>query len=981
MRAKVLWLTVLAVLLGVILAGSAAGAGSSRPLTGTAGLGTAATGSHGPAPQAPAPKVSPLAGFTLYDQYNNADPLASTSQNFEASLDQFDVEIADDFVVPAGQIWSISQVDVQGVYFNGPGPASSFNVAFYSNATNLPGSLVASRSGVAFTQATTNFAIPLATAVELPAGTYWMSVQANENFSPAGQWGWEDRTTQSNQGAAFHNPGNGFACGPNWARKTTCVAGSKPDNVFKLTGTISAPGGWAPDAPLPLDLYGGAAAEDGQYVYLAGGYSLSAGASQSTLYRFDPSTNAWVALAPLAGPTTMASAVYYPPTHKIYVFGGENVGTSTVSNLTQIYDIATNSWTTGAPMPAVRAFMASGYNAANGKIYLAGGYDTGSTTAQATTWEYDPASNTWATKAAMPHATGGAASGIANGHLIVAGGRDATSATINLVWDYNIAANTWTAKTSMPAGVNVPGSAAAAGKLWVFGAGNPFAPSSRAALPTGAGVSPRTAATASVYDPATDAWSAAPSLPSQRSFVAGVFAGGKLYALGGYNGSTTVKDVAAYTLPTPSGLTFAENFDGVSAPALPAGWTASQGTNVLGRPPWVTSNVAGTLAPAADSAPNSLFSEDPNNVLDNRITSPSLGIRTRYPIVTFRQNRNLENNFDGGVLEMSVDGGAFRDIIDAGGHFITGGYNNRISTSFASLIGGRHAWSGSTAGAFVTTTVALPESTAGHSVILRWRMVSDGSIGSGGWRIDSVQLLDGNPLTVAKAGNGSGTISSAPGGLACGSTCGYTYEIGSSVTLTAAPAAGSTFTGWSGAGCSGTGTCTVSMEAAKSVTASFALQSFALTVTKAGSGAGTVTSSPAGISCPGTCSAAYFYNTPVTLTVHPGGKSRFGGWTGDCAGTSTCVVSMTAAHAVTATFLPPLAPPACKVPKVLGKSLAKAKTAIKRAHCKVGKISHKASSAKKKGKVIGQTPRAGKKLKNGAKVNVTVGTGPKKKKK
>jgi beta-lactam-binding protein with PASTA domain len=90
---------------------------------------------------------------------------------------------------------------------------------------------------------------------------------------------------------------------------------------------------------------------------------------------------------------------------------------------------------------------------------------------------------------------------------------------------------------------------------------------------------------------------------------------------------------------------------------------------------------------------------------------------------------------------------------------------------------------------------------------------------------------------------------------------------------------------------------------------------------------------------------------------------------------------MTAAHAVTATFLPPLAPPACKVPKVVGKTLATARTAITKAHCKVGKVTRKTSSAKKKGKVIGQTPKAGKTLKNGAKVNLTVGKGPAKKKK
>ena len=69
-------------------------------------------------------------------------------------------------------------------------------------------------------------------------------------------------------------------------------------------------------------------------------------------------------------------------------------------------------------------------------------------------------------------------------------------------------------------------------------------------------------------------------------------------------------------------------------------------------------------------------------------------------------------------------------------------------------------------------------------------------------------------------GTGSGTVTSSPSGINCGSTCTANYASGTSVTLTAAPASGSTFAGWSGA-CTGTGTCTVSMTAARNVTATF----------------------------------------------------------------------------------------------------------------------------------------------------------------
>ena len=148
-----------------------------------------------------------------------------------------------------------------------------------------------------------------------------------------------------------------------------------------------------------------------------------------------------------------------------------------------------------------------------------------------------------------------------------------------------------------------------------------------------------------------------------------------------------------------------------------------------------------------------------------------------------------------------------------------------------------------------------------------------------------------------------------------------------------------------------------------------------LTVTKAGAGTGTVTSSPAGISCGGTCVATFANGTSVSLSERPGARSRFVGWSGDCSGRSACVLSMTTNHSVKATFGKALAPPSCVVPRVVGKSLAKARAAITRAHCKVGSITRRHSSARKKGKVVGQSPAAGKRLRNGAKVNMVVGKG------
>src|SRR2546428_1255953 len=111
-------------------------------------------------------------------------------------------------------------------------------------------------------------------------------------------------------------------------------------------------------------------------------------------------------------------------------------------------------------------------------------------------------------------------------------------------------------------------------------------------------------------------------------------------------------------------------------------------------------------------------------------------------------------------------------------------------------------------------------------------------------------------------------MTTCPGGIDCGATCSASFASGTSVTLTAAPASGSVFTGWSGAGCSGTGTCVVTMSAAQAVNASFT-QLYILSVTKTGSGRGTVTSSPAGIDCGAACSGAVARGASVTLTATP----------------------------------------------------------------------------------------------------------------
>jgi predicted outer membrane repeat protein len=158
-------------------------------------------------------------------------------------------------------------------------------------------------------------------------------------------------------------------------------------------------------------------------------------------------------------------------------------------------------------------------------------------------------------------------------------------------------------------------------------------------------------------------------------------------------------------------------------------------------------------------------------------------------------------------------------------------------------------------------------------------------------------------LTVTKDGTGSGTITSSPTGIDCGTDCSESFVSGTVVTLTATADTGSTFVGWTGASCSGTGTCVITMDATKDVTATFTLNQHPLDVTLTGNGSGSVSSAPAGIACPGDCNELFNYGTVVTLTATAGTDSTFTGWTGaGCSGTGTCVVTMDAVKSVTATF-------------------------------------------------------------------------------
>ncbi len=179
----------------------------------------------------------------------------------------------------------------------------------------------------------------------------------------------------------------------------------------------------------------------------------------------------------------------------------------------------------------------------------------------------------------------------------------------------------------------------------------------------------------------------------------------------------------------PTVVVFSENFDALTTPNLPVGWTT---TNSGGSFPFTT------LGTFPDSSPNAIYANDPFVEGTSSLTTPSIPLGNVRHKLIFRQRYQLDYEFDGGVLEISTNGGAFTDIITAGGSFVSGGY---ITQLVASDLIGRNSWTGDSIN-YITTEINLPANTSNSSIRLRWRFACDDMEGGDGWRIDNVQITN-----------------------------------------------------------------------------------------------------------------------------------------------------------------------------------------------------------------------------------------------
>ena len=162
------------------------------------------------------------------------------SQNFSDSA--FDATAADDFVVTDASGWTISEVDLTAVYYNGSGPADSFDITFYNDADGAPGSVACSAPASSYSAAGTSFAIPLSSPCSLAAGTYWVGAMANIDFNFAeGQFVWVSYTGAGGSVSQWENPGGGWGtpC-TTWGSFPTCFSIAADSMSFAIVGYLTS---------------------------------------------------------------------------------------------------------------------------------------------------------------------------------------------------------------------------------------------------------------------------------------------------------------------------------------------------------------------------------------------------------------------------------------------------------------------------------------------------------------------------------------------------------------------------------------------------------------------------------------------------------------------------------------------------------------------------------------------------------------------
>jgi len=303
----------------------------------------------------------------------------------------------------------------------------------------------------------------------------------------------------------------------------------------------ATPNSWTTLASMPTAREGlGVAVVNGR-IYAIGG--LSDNSPLNVNEEYTPSLNQWTTKSPMpTARTGFAVAVY---DSKIYCIGGTIGGADSneyVGN-NEVYDPVTDTWQTAASMPTPRADLSA--NVVNGKIYLMGGmaYSSKSPFYVETniTEVYDPTTNTWSTAASMPLAVYGYASVVINDEIYVIGGSESGGATgtggfVDSNQVYDPKSNSWGLSANLP-------SDAAFGAAAVT---SDFMAPQLLYLIGGLNAESVTNAV-QVYDEGNNSWSSAASMPTARAYLGVAVVNDVLYALGGFDGTNWLNTVEQYT--------------------------------------------------------------------------------------------------------------------------------------------------------------------------------------------------------------------------------------------------------------------------------------------------------------------------------------------------------------------------------------------------------------------------------------------------
>jgi N-acetylneuraminic acid mutarotase len=496
-------------------------------------------------------------------------------------------------------------------------------------------------------------------------------------------------------------------------------------------------GSWTEQAPYPIAVSGHAVVSQGGNVYSFGGIVNNNAITNA--YKYTPGTNTWTTIAPLP-----AARGWFSGTSDgtyIYLLGGVDQNFNTTATLWR-YDPISNTYNTSLPSYTIPTyFHASAY--LNGKIYRIAGAAIGT---DFHVEVYTIATNSWSMAANYPFANHNLMAA-ALGNYIYAGGGNASP---DKTYRYDPSTDTWddAAIADFPAGRSSAASGAYNGR-WLLAGGDVNFATSNSVI---------------AWDPATNTWTNLANMVQARDNLEGATAGQSFYAVAGdFGPGNPTNDNQQYTeIPcgtpsptptatpttTPGDCNLFETFDNVTPPMLPPGWTAMNAIDPDGIL-WQTSN-SGNPTPPAYSPPNAAWVNDPAAISDKYLDSPPVRLDfLKNAELVFRNNYALENTLDGGVLEVSIDGGPFQDILAAGGVFDRGGYNGTISACCGNPLAGRNAWTGSSGG-FIETDVGLG-GLDGHTFVLRWRMGSDSSGSGEGWRIDNVMMICERPTPTPSA--------------------------------------------------------------------------------------------------------------------------------------------------------------------------------------------------------------------------------------